>query len=195
MADQIETCPFCDALPVVKPIAAGMSQIECTACGIWMDGLDDEVLAAWNRRASRVFTKSAPDLAPVDYNKDLGCIVIPLPGGWEIRTKGKGTASSLYNAHQRMHWQVVDEQLHEPLEASARDMRNAILVRDERIRQLEQQLAQRPAAARGDTVLAPLEPTQAMVAAGEMAYRADCHPSGIYKDMLAAIQPDDTSKA
>ena len=44
-------CPFCGNKPTMVEWTASAPEIRCDPCGIIMDGLRDEVIAAWNRRA------------------------------------------------------------------------------------------------------------------------------------------------
>jgi len=76
------------------------------------------------------------ELPPIDYDRSMDRTYIPLPGGWEIQTKGNGSTFRIAHAQQQTRWQVLDDELHEPLEAMALDMRNAIAPYAERIRQL-----------------------------------------------------------
>jgi hypothetical protein len=81
------------------------------------------------------------ELPAIDYDRSMDRTYIPLPGGWEIQTKGNGSTFRIAHAQQQTRWQVLDDKLHEPLEAMARDMRDAIAPYAERIRQLERELA------------------------------------------------------
>lgn len=56
--EQLLPCPFCNGQPMLVEWTASPVEIKCEACGIWMDGLREEVIAAWNRRAP------APQAAP-----------------------------------------------------------------------------------------------------------------------------------
>src|SRR5438067_7327722 len=44
-------CPFCGNPPEMVEWTASPVEIKCEACGVVIDGLRDEVIAAWNRRA------------------------------------------------------------------------------------------------------------------------------------------------
>lgn len=85
--------------------------------------------AAWQERARRARTAAdgaALDLPPIERDERMDRTYIPLPGGWEIQTKGKGSTFRIAHAGSRTRWMVLDDNLHEVLEAMARDMRNAI---------------------------------------------------------------------
>lgn len=56
------------------------------------------------------------------YNRDY----IPLPGGWEIQTKGKGSSFRICDTNTGKRWLVMDEHLHAMLEQMAREVRAAL---------------------------------------------------------------------
>jgi hypothetical protein len=63
-------------------------------------------------------------LLPIEVEN--GRTYIPLPGGWEVQTKGKGSTFRI--CHNRgpsdyQRWMVLDEKLHKPLEDMAMAMR------------------------------------------------------------------------
>lgn len=103
---------------------------------------------AWKARAALAARRPAPDgaptavleqpagaaaeLPPIDYDRDMDRTYIPLPGGWEIQTKGKGSTFRIAHIPSRTRWMVLADELHEPLEALARDMRNALADRRQR---------------------------------------------------------------
>jgi hypothetical protein len=50
---------------------------------------------------------------------------IPLPAGWEMQTKGKGSTfrlAKIFNDIEYKRWAVLDEHLHAPLEMMARNI-------------------------------------------------------------------------
>lgn len=51
-APELAPCPFCAGQARLVEWTASPAEIKCEACGIAMDGLRDEVIAAWNRRAT-----------------------------------------------------------------------------------------------------------------------------------------------
>ena len=54
---------------------------------------------------------------------------IPLPGGWEVQTKGKGSTFRVCKLNEDgtfERWSVVDEELHEMLERMAIDIRTEL---------------------------------------------------------------------
>jgi hypothetical protein len=63
----------------------------------------------------------AGDLPPIEYDKDMDRTYIPLPGGWEIQTKGKGSTLRIAHVPSKTRWMVLEDDLHEVLEAMARD--------------------------------------------------------------------------
>lgn len=143
MSEELKPCPFCGTAPTAKSISAGMSQVECEPCGIWIDGFNTEVHAAWNRRTAPV---SAPldtqALPPIERDEQMDRTYIPLPGGWEIQTKGTGSTFRIAHVPASSRWMVLADELHEPLEAMARDSRKLIEQYAERIRHLERELAE-----------------------------------------------------
>lgn len=65
------------------------------------------------------------ELPAVEHDKSHDRYFIPLPGGWEVQTKGKGSTFRIAHDSGR-RWMVLDEQLHEPLTAMAYVVRQAI---------------------------------------------------------------------
>ena len=66
------------------------------------------------------------ELPDVDYHKDMDRHYIPLPGGWEIQTKGKGSTFRIAHAGSGRRWMVLDDQLHAPLVVLANAVREAL---------------------------------------------------------------------
>lgn len=73
---------------------------------------------------------TASELPPIEYDHDMDRTYIPLPGGWEIQTKGKGSTFRIAHIPSRTRWMVLDDKLHEPLEALARDVRVALATKE-----------------------------------------------------------------
>jgi hypothetical protein len=69
-------------------------------------------------------SQGVSDLRPIEYDKGMDRVYIPLPGGWEIQTKGNGSTFRIAHVPSRQRWHVLDDRLHEPLEGLAREMRN-----------------------------------------------------------------------
>jgi hypothetical protein len=121
------------------------------------DQYDDwDIALQWNawqacaaRRATPSFEGALP---PVEYDKDMDRTYIPLPGGWEVQTKGKGSTFRIAHVQQRSRWQVLDDRLHEPLEALARDTRAALAERDAEIANLRAQLARQSQEPQADVI-------------------------------------------
>jgi hypothetical protein len=82
-------------------------------------------------RAAPSIASSAPadDLPPAEHDKGMDRHYLPLPNGWEIQTKGKGSTFRICKVNGEddyERWQVTDERLHEPLQRIAEDCRSAI---------------------------------------------------------------------
>ena len=71
--------------------------------------------------------KETKTLQPVEADDfDLLRNYIPLPNGWEIQTKGKGSTFRLCKVNadgSYERWMVLDDKLHQPLEQMATDLR------------------------------------------------------------------------
>jgi hypothetical protein len=65
-------------------------------------------------------TKALP---PIERNEEMDRTYIPLPGGWEVQTKGKGSSFRLADVNSDERYLVIDEHLHEPLIKMAMDIR------------------------------------------------------------------------
>lgn len=61
-------------------------------------------------------------LAKIDNDQAMGRAYIPLPGGWEIQTKGNGSTFRICNTKTGQRWPVLDEHLHVALEIMAREI-------------------------------------------------------------------------
>ena len=61
---------------------------------------------------------------PIEYDADMNRYYIPMIGGWEIQTKGKGSTFRICNTKTHVRWPVLDEHLHEALEQMAKDNRH-----------------------------------------------------------------------
>lgn len=71
----------------------------------------------------------AVGVKPIERDERIDRTYIPLPGGWEIQTRGKGSTFRI--AHVRGpddydRWPVLDDHLHKPLEQMARDVHSAL---------------------------------------------------------------------
>lgn len=64
-------------------------------------------------------------LAPIDRDESYQRDYIPLPGGWEIQTKGRGSSFRICDTKDGERWLVADEYLHAILERMAREVRAA----------------------------------------------------------------------
>lgn len=124
----------------------------------------------------------AEELTPIEYDQAMQRTYIPLPGGWEIQTKGTGSSFRIAHAQSRQRWIVMDDRLHEPLEAMARDVRNAY----------NAARTSAPEGAPVGMVLVPVEPTDEMVVAFAETWFSkvrpidDCGMEDCYAAMIAA---------
>lgn len=69
-------------------------------------------------------------LPPIDFDDENARSYIPLPGGWEIQTRGNGSTFRISHIDKlkgtTSRWAVLDPILHVPLEAMARDIHAAL---------------------------------------------------------------------
>jgi hypothetical protein len=70
---------------------------------------------------------------PIARDESFDRTYIPLPDGWEIQTKGKGSSFRIARSDNRPRYIVSDEHLHAPLEAIARACHAALIATDETI--------------------------------------------------------------
>lgn len=92
-------CPDCDGKGYfVKLLAAPMPQAEPTSKG---------------------------EIGPIECDESMDRTYIPLPGGWEVQTQGKGSSFRLCNTESGHRWIVTDKHLHPVLEEMARDVHEA----------------------------------------------------------------------
>ena len=68
--------------------------------------------------------RTAAPLPPIERNEHMDRDYIPLPGGWEVQTKGKGSSFRLCNTKTGERDLVIDAHLHETLVQMAHDIRN-----------------------------------------------------------------------
>ena len=68
------------------------------------------------------FIATIQPLAQIDHDADMDRYYIPMPAGWEMQTKGKGSSFRLCNTktHERVH--ILDERLQPVLEQMAREI-------------------------------------------------------------------------
>ena len=67
-------------------------------------------------------------LPAIEHDEEMDRIYIPLPGGWEIQTKGKGSSFRIANTKTGDHWLIADEYIHKMLEDMAMDIRTTFLL-------------------------------------------------------------------
>lgn len=119
-------------------------------------------------------TTDTEALPPIERDEHMDRTYIPLPGGWEVQTKGKGSTFRLCDTKSGDRWPVLEERLHEALERMAREVRAA--------------LAQRQQVPEG-WKLVPVEPTIGMCIAGDQARHnvSDLtRTPAVYRAMLSA---------
>ena len=68
---------------------------------------------------------SQTPLPPIERDESYARDYIPIPGGWEIQTKGKGSSFRICDTKSGERWLVADEHLHAMLERMAREVRAA----------------------------------------------------------------------
>ena len=81
-------------------------------------------LEVWRAAIAYMQEQSEP-LPPIEYDQEMDRWYIPMIGGWEIQTKGKGSTFRICNTKTHVRWPVLDEHLHEALEQMAKDNRHA----------------------------------------------------------------------
>lgn len=95
--EALKPCPFCGG--AAEDIRCpGGSFVRCTKCHASSDDTLHAV-EAWNRRASPPAPAEVEPVAilpPIEVDPDMPSReYIPLPGGWEVQTKGKGSSYRL----------------------------------------------------------------------------------------------------
>jgi hypothetical protein len=88
----------------------------------------EEAYTAWEAwQAARQSSQSEPvALQPIERDEDMDRTYIPLPGGWEVQTKGRGSSFRIANTKGDCpRYLVTDEYLQEALEQMARDIHAA----------------------------------------------------------------------
>jgi hypothetical protein len=64
--------------------------------------------------------------AKMDYDPQIQRHYVPLPGGWEVQTKGKGSSFRLADINTDERYLVIDDHLHLPLMKMAVNIRAAL---------------------------------------------------------------------
>ena len=64
-------------------------------------------------------------LPPIDRDESIDRTYIPLPGGWEIQTKGKGSTFRICDTKTGDRFAVLEERTHGELERMAREIHAA----------------------------------------------------------------------
>jgi hypothetical protein len=80
------------------------------------------IIAAWEGREA---------LPPIERDEAYDRTYIPLPGGWEVQTKGKGSTFRICDTKSGDRWPVLESHLHAYLERMAREVRAAYEARTE----------------------------------------------------------------
>lgn len=66
-------------------------------------------------------------LDPIERDESMDRDYIPLPGGWEIQTKGKGSSFRICDTKDSARWLVADSCLHKVLLKMALQIRGATI--------------------------------------------------------------------
>jgi len=66
-------------------------------------------------------------LAGIDRDEGMDRTYIPLPGGWEVQTQGKGSSFRLCDTKSGQRWIITDKMVHKAIEQMARDVHAAAL--------------------------------------------------------------------
>lgn len=77
-------------------------------------------------RDNNLPTINMTTLPSIDRDEEMDRTYIPLPGGWEIQTKGKGSSFRICDTKTGDRWLVADEHLHKMLERMAMEIREAL---------------------------------------------------------------------
>ena len=85
--------------------------------------------AAFDRRNSGEVGEYA--LPPIERDESYERDYIPLPGGWEVQTKGKGSTFRICDTKSGDRWPVLESHLHSYLERMAHEVRAAYAARTE----------------------------------------------------------------
>lgn len=88
------------------------------------------LIAAWSTRAasggdSASLDQRAPDFGPIERDERMDRTYIPMPGGWEIQTKGKGSTFRICDPQGERLPIPESPYLHETLERMAREVHAA----------------------------------------------------------------------
>lgn len=65
-------------------------------------------------------------LPSIERDEGMGRAYIPMPGGWEVQTKGNGSTFRICDTKTGERWAVLDKYLHEAMEQMAMDARAAM---------------------------------------------------------------------
>jgi hypothetical protein len=84
-------------------------------------------IAALNPPSGSALPQGGAVALPIDYDKDYDRYYIPLPGGWEVQTKGRGSSFRIANtkANERLNI-PPSPYLYELLERMAREIHAAV---------------------------------------------------------------------
>lgn len=66
-------------------------------------------------------------IPPIERDESMDRTYIPLPGGWEVQTQGKGSTFRICNTKTGDRWPVLCKDIHAALEQMARDAHAAAL--------------------------------------------------------------------
>ena len=91
--------------------------------------------AAYNipcvKKRGKIVPIESPDPQPVPHaierDESMDRTYIPMPGGWEVQTQGKGSSFRLCNTKTGQRWIITDKMAHKALEQMARDANAAVV--------------------------------------------------------------------
>jgi hypothetical protein len=113
-----------EALPELRAVASTIQDCaEISAHSSWADRIDTAL--ARIDSALRAHEAQGWELPPIERDESYDRTYIPLPGGWEIQTKGRGSSFRICDTKDGERWLVADEYLHAILERMAREVRAA----------------------------------------------------------------------
>ena len=131
MSEELKPCPCCgESAELMCP--SGLSWwVRCSnkSCGMAtkIAYSPDPVVTAWNRRTEAALAKREA-VALIERDEGMDRDYIPLPGGWEVQTKGKGSTFRVCDTKSGRRWPIHNEEYgfnHAEWERMAREIHAA----------------------------------------------------------------------
>ena len=124
------------ALVKNKSLSAQRGHEEAAAAFVTYDGAAADLnelsrYVANLEKAIRALSAAQPGaqeaIPPIERDESMDRTYIPLPGGWEVQTQGKGSTFRICNTKTGDRWPVLCKDIHAALEQMARDAHAAAL--------------------------------------------------------------------